>query len=84
MVSVANASQYGNNAYIAPQAHMSDGMLDVIIMEPFNVLEAPKVAIQMFNKTLDKDTKIKSFKAKAYTYIEKEGSNSLRWRPYNG
>ncbi|MDD7273885.1 MAG: YegS/Rv2252/BmrU family lipid kinase [Prevotella sp.] len=64
LVSVANASQYGNNAYIAPQASMSDGWLDVIIMEPFDALEAPQVAIEMFNKTLDKNTKIKTFKAK--------------------
>ena len=34
LVSAANASQYGNNAYIAPQASMSDGLLDIIIMEP--------------------------------------------------
>ena len=32
LISCANASQYGNNAYIAPQASMSDGMIDVIIM----------------------------------------------------
>ena len=32
LVSVANASQYGNNAYIAPQSSMSDVFLDVIIM----------------------------------------------------
>ncbi|MBR1468823.1 MAG: diacylglycerol kinase family lipid kinase, partial [Prevotella sp.] len=30
LISCANASQYGNNAYIAPQASMSDGLLDVI------------------------------------------------------
>ena len=46
LISCANASQYGNNAYIAPQASMRDGMLDVIIMEPFDVLEAPQGAIQ--------------------------------------
>jgi len=64
LVSVANASQYGNNAYIAPQASMSDGLLDVIIMEPFDVLEAPQISIDMFNKTLDKNSKIKTFKTK--------------------
>ena len=32
LISCANASQYGNNAYIAPQASMSDGLMDVIIM----------------------------------------------------
>ena len=64
LISCANASQYGNNAYIAPQASMSDGLLDVIIMEPFDVLEAPQVAIEMMNKTLDKNQKIKTFRTK--------------------
>ena len=62
LISCANASQYGNNAYIAPQASMRDGQLDVIIMEPFDVLEAPQVAIEMLNKTLDKNQKIKTFR----------------------
>ena len=62
LISCANASQYGNNAYIAPQASMSDGLMDVIIMEPFDLLEAPQISIDMFNKTLDKSSKIKTFK----------------------
>lgn len=64
LISCANASQYGNNAYIAPQASMSDGLMDIIIMEPFNVLEAPQIAIDMFSKTLDKSSKIKTFQTK--------------------
>ena len=64
LISCANASQYGNNAYIAPQASMSDGLIDVVIMEPFDVLEAPQVSFDMFNKTLDKHSKIKSFRCK--------------------
>lgn len=43
---------------------MSDGLLDVIIMEPFDILEASHVAFEMFNKTIDKYQKIKTFKAK--------------------
>lgn len=64
LISCANASQYGNNAYIAPQASMSDGLMDVVIMEPFDVIEAPQVSFDMFNKTLDKNSKIKSFRCK--------------------
>ena len=74
LVSAANASQYGNNAYIAPQASMSDGLLDIIIMEPFDILEAPQVAIELFNKTLDKNLKIKTFKSKRiHIHRKKEG-----------
>ncbi len=64
LISVANASQYGNDAYIAPQASMSDGFLDVVIMEPFDLIEAPQVGIDLMNKTLNKSSKIKCFKAK--------------------
>lgn len=64
LIACANASQYGNNAYIAPQASMSDGLLDVTIMEPFSILEAPQIAIQLFNKRITENSKIKSFRCK--------------------
>lgn len=75
LISCANASQYGNNAYIAPQASMSDGLLDVIIMEPFNVLDAPKISVDLFNKTLNKNSKIKIIRTKALNIRRK--SNGL-------
>lgn len=74
LISCANASQYGNNAYIAPQASMSDGLLDIIIMEPFDAIDAPHISIDMFNKTLDKSAKIKTFKSKKlHIHRQQEG-----------
>lgn len=74
LISCANASQYGNNAYIAPRASMSDGLLDVVVMEPFDVLEAPQLSIDMFNKTLDKNPNIKTFKTeRIHVHREKAG-----------
>ena len=67
LISCANASQYGNNAYIAPQASMSDGLLDVIMMEPFELLDAPQVIMDMMNKTLDKSPKIKTLRTNDIT-----------------
>lgn len=64
LIACANASQYGNNAYIAPHATMTDGLMDVIIMEPFTAFDAPQISIDMFNKTLDRNSKIKTFKAR--------------------
>lgn len=64
LIACANASQYGNNAYIAPHASMSDGLLDVTIMEPFTVLEAPQIAFQLFNRTLLQNSRIKTFRGK--------------------
>ena len=59
LIACANASQYGNNVYIAPHASMSDGLMDVTVMEPFNVLEAPQIAIQLFSKTITQNSKIR-------------------------
>ncbi len=64
LISVANASQYGNDAYIAPQASMSDGLLDVVIIPPFDILEAPQVGLELLNKTINKSSKIKCYRAK--------------------
>lgn len=67
LIACANASQYGNNAYIAPGATMKDGMMDVIIMEPFDALEAPQIAADLFMKTLGNNSKIKTFRARSLT-----------------
>lgn len=64
LIACANASQYGNDAYIAPKATMTDGLMDVIIMEPFTAFDAPQISIDMLNRTLDKNSKIKTFRAK--------------------
>lgn len=64
LISCANACQYGNNAYIAPQASVRDGLLDVTIIEPFGPMDAPAISFQMFNGTLDKNSKIKTFRCK--------------------
>ena len=63
LVTCANASQYGNNAFIAPRASMSDGLLDIIVMEPFGTMDAAQVSFDLMNKTLDKSSKVKTFKA---------------------
>ena len=55
LIACANASQYGNNAYIAPQASLTDGMMDITILEPFTVLDVPSLSIQLFTRTLDQD-----------------------------
>ena len=63
LIACANAAQYGNNAYIAPGASMKDGVMDVIIMEPFDALDAPTIAYDMFSKTLTQNSKIKTFRS---------------------
>ena len=64
LIACANASQYGNNAYIAPQASLTDGMMDITILEPFTMLDVPSLSFQLFNRTLDQNSRIKTMKDK--------------------
>lgn len=73
LIACANASQYGNDAYIAPHASMQDGLFDVVVMKPFKPIEAPQVALQMFNKTLPDNSHVRMFKtSKLKIYCEGE------------
>ncbi|MBR1448105.1 MAG: YegS/Rv2252/BmrU family lipid kinase [Prevotella sp.] len=78
LIACANAAQYGNNAYIAPGASMQDGLLDVIVMEPFNVIEAPTIAVDLFAKTLDNNTHIKRFQARQI-HIHREQPGAVHY-----
>ncbi len=64
LIACGNASQYGNNVYIAPQASMKDGLLDVTIMEPFPLAEAAQIAIQLFSKRIDQNSRVHTFQCK--------------------
>lgn len=64
LIACANASQYGNNAYIAPEASTRDGLLDVTILTPFSPIEAPQIVVQMFNRQLTKNSHVRIFRTK--------------------
>ena len=78
LIACANASQYGNNAYIAPGATMKDGEMDVIIMEPFNALEAPQIAADLFLKTLPNNSKIKTFRTR-HLHIRRNAPGAIHY-----
>ena len=78
LVTCANASQYGNNAYIAPQASMRDGLMDVVIIEPFNIMEIPQIVIDMFSKTLNKSSRIKTFRTR-HLHIHRSSEGPIHY-----
>lgn len=59
----ANASQYGNNAYVAPQANASDGLLDLVLLRPFPLFMFPNVSARLFLKSLPHSRFIDTFEA---------------------
>ena len=41
---------------------MRDGLLDVTVLEPFSLIEAPIVAMQLFSKSLPKNSHVKCYR----------------------
>ena len=72
LVACGNASQYGNNAFIAPHANIQDGMMDLTILSPFTPLDIAPLAIQLFTKQIDRNSKIKTLKAKQVRIIRQQ------------
>lgn len=55
MVNIANTRQFGNNAYIAPMASKSDGLVDLVLVKKFPLTYSPFFAYRMFTKKLKED-----------------------------
>lgn len=76
LIACANASQYGNNAFIAPHASMKDGLMDVTIIEPFSTLESGQIALQLFTGTLPSNSHVKTFRARKL-HIERQHPGAI-------
>ncbi|WP_288716945.1 diacylglycerol kinase family protein [uncultured Duncaniella sp.] len=62
LVAVCNASQYGNNAYIAPSASINDGLLDVTIIHAGNTLSTALVGVDMLTGFIERNMLIHTFR----------------------
>ncbi len=78
LITFANASQYGNNAYIAPGADVADGLLDVTIISPFPTFLAPSMGIKLFNRKIDKSKYVETFRVKELN-VEREGEGAVHY-----
>ncbi|GHE40233.1 diacylglycerol/lipid kinase family protein [Sphingobacterium griseoflavum] len=72
MISVANSPQYGNNAYIAPQASITDGILDVCVVQKFPLYLLPKMVFHLFTKSADQSDYVEILPGKAIRIIRDE------------
>jgi diacylglycerol kinase (ATP) len=52
VLAVANASQYGNDARIAPLASVRDGRLDLVLVERVPLVNVPWMLMRLFNGTM--------------------------------
>ena len=63
IVAVANSSQYGSEARIAPVASLQDGLLDLVVVEDIPIAEAPVMMTRLFNGTIDESNHVRILQA---------------------
>lgn len=61
LIAVCNASQYGNNAYIGPNAKLTDGLLDITLVHADNLLNTMVMAVDLMTGMIDKNRSIDTF-----------------------
>jgi YegS/Rv2252/BmrU family lipid kinase len=82
MISIANSCQYGNNAYISPDALLDDGLLDICIIKPFPLVQLPVLGYHLFNKSVQKSEYVEIIKGKDIRIIrQNEGMVHLDGEP---
>jgi diacylglycerol kinase (ATP) len=54
VLTVANTRQFGNNAFIAPDAIPNDGMLDIVMIKPFPKMLFPIFIYRLFAKRMNR------------------------------
>lgn len=65
LIAVCNASQYGNNAYIAPKAKLSDGLLDITVVHSGSPVETALLGVDLMTGFIDRNTRIDTFQVKS-------------------
>lgn len=64
VMAFANAAQYGNNAYIAPEADIQDGLLDVCLVRTLDLIKALNLSYCMLTNQLAHADSAEYFKTK--------------------
>jgi diacylglycerol kinase (ATP) len=59
LIAVANSDQYGNNARIAPHARVDDGLLDLIVVQPVDLIAACFLGARLFAGSFDRSSRVR-------------------------
>ncbi|MES2828315.1 MAG: diacylglycerol kinase family protein [Bacteroidota bacterium] len=83
LISIANSSQYGNNAHISPTASVTDGLLDVCIVKEFSMFKLPLLAWQMLTGNTHQSKLVEIVKGKRVTIVRAdEGAIHIDGEPF--
>ena len=83
IITIANSSQYGNDARIAPKASVQDGLLDVVTVDDVSLLKAAMIALRLFRGTVDRSPHVTTVRGRTITIRrERSGPVHLDGEPF--
>ena len=57
-LTIANANQFGSNAFISPYSDLQDAQLEMVSIQPHSIFKAGLLSIRLFNKTIHASKKV--------------------------
>jgi diacylglycerol kinase family enzyme len=70
VLTIANTRQFGNNAFIAPEAKPNDGLMDIVIIKPFPKILGAIFVFRLFTKGINKSKYVRLMKISEDIVIE--------------
>lgn len=70
VLTIANTRQFGNNAFIAPEARPNDGIIDIVLIKPFPKILGSLFIIRLFTKNINKSKYVRHIKTDKEIIIE--------------
>ncbi|NQY09345.1 MAG: YegS/Rv2252/BmrU family lipid kinase [Flavobacteriales bacterium] len=64
LISICNSAQYGNDVFIAPQANISDGIADVVVLKPFSFFQSLYIFYLLKTGKIQDSKYIQTYKGK--------------------
>lgn len=77
-ITIANAGQFGNNFYMAPEAKVNDGLLHVVIVKPFSLLSGLFMLMKILSRKANKSRFVETFTCTELT-IKRESEGSIHY-----
>jgi len=72
-LSIANANQFGNNAYISPLSNIQDALFEVVKVSPLHFVEKAQLGIRLFLKTIQSHPKVVTKSLDIFEFSIKKG-----------
>ena len=67
LITIGNSNQWGNGAKITPLADISDGMLDITIVDMFRGIEIPALGVLLMTGKLNRSSRVHCYRGQHIT-----------------